>query len=102
MISVYREGKLYSRCNLVCSYCVTAYSRHRISIHVHVLSCIEHEEETVVEEEVVSEAENPPMENNFYFNISGVDLEPPATQGKLRCIIPFLVVLNYLSPYMMH
>jgi hypothetical protein len=52
-----------------------------MSIHVHVLSCIEHEEETVVEE-VVSQAENPPAENNLYFDICGVDPEPPATQGK--------------------
>jgi hypothetical protein len=48
------------------------------------LSCIENEEETVVEEEVVSQAENPPAENNFYFDICGVDPEAPATQGKPR------------------
>jgi hypothetical protein len=58
------------------------------------LSCIEHEEETVIEEEVVSQAENPPAENNFYFDIYRVDPEPPATQGKPRCIILFLVVLK--------
>jgi hypothetical protein len=56
----------------------------------------------VVEEEVVTEAENPPAENNFYFDIYGVDPEPPTTQGKPRCITPFLVVLKSLSPYMMH
>jgi hypothetical protein len=66
------------------------------------LSCIEHEEETVVEDEVVSQAENPPTENNVYFDICEVYPKPPATQGKPRCIIPFLVVLKYLSPYMMH
>jgi hypothetical protein len=60
-----------------------------MSIHVHVLSCIENKEETVVEEEVVPQAENPPAENNFYFDICGTDLEPPATQGKPRCIILF-------------
>ena len=60
-----------------------------MSIHVHVLSCIEHEEESVVEEEVVSQTENPLVENNFYFDICGVETEPPATQGKPRCIIPF-------------
>jgi hypothetical protein len=59
-----------------------------MSIHVNVLSCIENEEETVVEE-VVTQAKNPPAENNFYFDICGVDLEPPATQGKPWCIIPF-------------
>ena len=79
MISVYREGKLYSRYNLIGFYYVTAYSWHHISIHVHVLSCIENEEEIVVEEEVVTQAENPPAENNFYFAICGVDPEPSAT-----------------------
>jgi hypothetical protein len=43
----------------------------------------------VVEEEVVPQTENPPAENNFYFNICGVKPKPPATQGKPRCIIPF-------------
>jgi hypothetical protein len=47
-----------------------------------VLSCIEHEEETVVEEEVVSQTKNPPAKNNFYFDICGVETETPATQGK--------------------
>jgi hypothetical protein len=88
VISVYHEAKLYSTYNLVCFYYVTAYSWHHISIHIHVLSCIENEEETVIEE-VVAQAENPPAENNFYFDICGVDPEPPATQGKPRCIIPF-------------
>jgi hypothetical protein len=55
-----------------------------------------------VVEEVVSETENIPAENNFYFDICGLDPEPPATQVKPRCIIPFLVVLKSLSPYMMH
>ena len=41
-----------------------------------------HEEEIIVEEEVVSQTENPPVENNFYFDIYGVETEPPATQGK--------------------
>jgi hypothetical protein len=44
-----------------------------MSIHVHVLSCIEHEEESIVEEEVVSQTENPLVENNFYFDICGVE-----------------------------
>jgi hypothetical protein len=69
-------------------YYVTAYSWHSISVHIHVLSCIEHEEETVVEEEVVSQTKNIPAENNFYFDICGVEPEPPTTQGKPRCIIP--------------
>jgi hypothetical protein len=65
-----------------------------MSIHVHVLSCIEHEEEPVVEEEVVSRIENPPVENNFYFDTYRVETETPTAQGKPRCIIPFLVVLK--------
>jgi hypothetical protein len=51
----------------------------------------------VVGEEVVPQTENPPVEENFYFNICGVEPEPPATQGKPRCIIPFLVVLNFIT-----
>jgi hypothetical protein len=43
----------------------------------------------VVEEEVVTPAENPPAENNFYFDICGVDPEPPATQGKTWSICLF-------------
>jgi hypothetical protein len=62
---------------------------------------IENEEEIVVEE-VVTPAENPPAENNFYFDICGVDMEPPTTQGKPRCIIHFLDVLNFLSLEMIH
>jgi hypothetical protein len=74
-----------------------------MSIHKPVLSCIEHEEEFVAEEEVVSHTENPPLENNFYFDICGVEIETLTTQGKPRCILRlFLVVLKSLSPYMMH
>jgi hypothetical protein len=28
------------------------------------------------------------VENNFYFDICGVETETPATQGKPQCIIP--------------
>ena len=63
---------------------------------------IEHEEESIVEEEIVPQTENPLEENNFYFNIFGEEAETPTTQGKPRCIIPFLVVLKTLSPYLMH
>jgi hypothetical protein len=73
-----------------------------MSIHVYVLLCIENKEEEVVEEEVASQAETPPVENKFYFDIYGTDPEPPTTQGKPRCIYPFLVVLNSLSLEMMH
>ena len=58
-------------------------------IHVYVLLCIENKEEAVVEEETAPQAEIPPIENNFYFDICGTDPEPPATQGKPRCIYPF-------------
>jgi hypothetical protein len=47
------------------------------------LLCIENEEEALVEEEVVPQAKNPPVENNFYFDICATEPEPPATQGKL-------------------
>jgi hypothetical protein len=52
-----------------------------MSIHLYVLLCIENEG-VVVEEEVASQAEIPPVENNFYFDICGIDPEPPTTQGK--------------------
>jgi hypothetical protein len=85
------------------SFCyIIVYPWHSISIHINVLSCIEHEEESIVEEEIVPQAENPPAENNFYFDICGVETETPTTQVKPRCIIPFLIVLKTLSPCMMH
>jgi hypothetical protein len=65
-----------------------------MSIHVYVLLCIENEEVVVVEEEVGSQAEIPPVENNFYFDICGTNPEPLTTQGKPRCIYPFLVALK--------
>jgi hypothetical protein len=40
-------------------------------------------------EEVAPQAENPSVENNFYFDICGTELEPPATQGKPWCIYHF-------------
>jgi hypothetical protein len=54
-----------------------------MSIHVYVLLCVENEEEVVVEE-VAPQAEIPPVENNFYFDICGTDPEPPTTQGMPR------------------
>jgi hypothetical protein len=56
----------------------------------------------VVEEEVAPQAEIPPVENNFYFDICGTDPELPTTQGKIGAFTPFLVVLNSLSLEMMH
>jgi hypothetical protein len=55
------------------------------------LSLIEHKEESIVEEEAVPQTENPPLENNFYFDICGEEAEAPTTQGKPRYI--------YLSLY---
>jgi hypothetical protein len=63
---------------------------------------IENEEEVIVEEETAPQPEIPPVENSFYFDICGTDSESPTTQGKPRCIYPFLVVLNSLSLEMMH
>jgi hypothetical protein len=57
--------------------------------YIHVLSCIEHEEESIVEEEVFPQTENPPVESNFYFDICGEEAETPTTQGKPRCNYPF-------------
>jgi hypothetical protein len=53
--------------------------------------CIEHEGEFVLEEEVVPQLEEPPVDNNIYFDICGNEPWPesPATQGKPRCIYPF-------------
>jgi hypothetical protein len=73
-----------------------------MSIHVYVLSCIENEEEVIVEEETAPPAEIPPIEKSFYFDICGTDPESPTTQGKPQCIYPFLVILNSLSLEMMH
>ena len=61
------------------------------STFIYVLLRIEHEEESIVEEEVVPPAENPLVENNFYFDICGDEEATPTTQGKPRCI--------YLSLY---
>jgi hypothetical protein len=72
-----------------------------MSIHVYVLSCIANEE-VIVEKEATLRAEIPPVENSFYFDICGTDPESPTTQGKPRCIYPFLVILNSLSLEMMH
>jgi hypothetical protein len=66
------------------------------------LLCLENEEEVVVDEEVAPPTKIPPVRESFYFDICGTDLESPTTQGKPRCIYPFLVVLNSLSLEMMH
>jgi hypothetical protein len=62
-----------------------------MSIHGYIWLCIENEEVTVEEEETAPSTENPPAENYFYFDIYGTEPDSPRTQGKPRCIIPFLV-----------
>jgi hypothetical protein len=74
-----------------------------MSIHVYVSLCIQNEEEVIVEEEETAPStEAPPTGNSFYFDICGTDPESPTTQGKPRCIYPFLVVLNSSSLEVMH
>jgi hypothetical protein len=73
-----------------------------MGIYVCILLCLENEEEVVVEEEVAPPPEIPPVGDCFYFDMCGTDPESPITQGKPRCIYPFLVVLNSLSLEMMH
>jgi hypothetical protein len=58
---------------------------------------VEHEGDFVLEEEVVPQPKDPPVENNLYFDICGEEPDTPATQGKPWCIYPFLV-LQVLSP----
>jgi hypothetical protein len=55
----------------------------------------ENEEEVVVEEEVAPPPpEDPPTGNCFYFDICGVELDSPITQGKPRCICHLLAILK--------
>jgi hypothetical protein len=58
---------------------------------MYVLLRVEHEEDSIEEEEVVPPTENPPVENNFHFDICGEEAATPTTQGKPRCIYLFLV-----------
>jgi hypothetical protein len=53
---------------------------------------IENEEEIVVEEKGVAPPppEDPPAGNCFYFDICGVELDSPITQGKPWCICHLL------------
>jgi hypothetical protein len=60
-----------------------------MGIHACILLCIENEENIIVEEETAPQAEYPPVENNFYFDICGTNPESPTAQGKPRCIYPF-------------
>jgi hypothetical protein len=73
-----------------------------MGIHVCILLCIENEEEVIVEKETAPLAEIPPAENSFYFDICGTDPESPTTQGKPRCIYPFLVISNSLTLELVH
>jgi hypothetical protein len=40
---------------------------------------VDHEEDYIIEEEVVPPMENPPVENNFYFEICGEEVATPTT-----------------------
>jgi hypothetical protein len=62
-----------------------------MSIHEYVLLCIENEE-VIVEEETAPQAEIPPVENSFYFDICGTDPESPTTQGKPWLHLPLYLL----------
>ncbi|KAL5671877.1 hypothetical protein ACJX0J_016183, partial [Zea mays] len=49
-------------------------------VRIQCCAVAENEEKVVVEEEAAPQAEIPPIENNFYFDICGTDPEPPTTQ----------------------
>jgi hypothetical protein len=83
----------------------TAFYRFVLILHIHdiasaiiyVLLCIEHGEEPIVVEEVVPLTENPPVENNFYFDICGEEAATPTTQGKPLCIyLPCILKFYHL------
>jgi hypothetical protein len=79
------------------------FYKHHMSIHGYIWLYIENEEEIIVEEEVTAPStENPPTGNCFYFDICGIDPNSLTIQGKPWCICHLLVVLKFLSPYMMH
>ena len=73
-----------------------------MGIYVCILLCLENEEVVVVAEEVATPTKIPPVGDGFYFDICGIDPESIMTEGKPRCIYPFLVVLNSLSLELMH
>jgi hypothetical protein len=63
---------------------------------MYVLLHVEQEEYYIVEEEeVVPLTENPPVENNFYFDICGEEAATPTTQSKPRCFYLFPCILNF-------
>ena len=70
-----------------------------MSIHDYIWLYIENEEEIEVEEARTTPPppEEPQASNCFYFDICGAEPDSPITQGKPRCIIPFLVVLNFIT-----
>jgi hypothetical protein len=72
-----------------------------MGIHVCILLCIENEE-VIVKEETAPQAEIPPVENSFYFDICGTDPESPTTQGNPGAFTLFHVISNSLSLEMMH
>jgi hypothetical protein len=95
----YHEGKLYSRHKLMCFCCIF------IASHEHSCICIviyRKRRRSDCRRKTTPQAEIPPVENSFYFDICGTDPESPTTQGKPRCIYLFLVILKSLSLEMMH
>jgi hypothetical protein len=70
-----------------------------MALHKHpcIVLRVEHEGDYIVEEEVVPQTEEPPVENNLYFDICGEETALLATQGKPRCIYPFSCVLKSFS-----
>jgi hypothetical protein len=94
----YHEGKLYSRHKLMCFCCIF------IASHEHSCICIViyRKRRSDCRRKTTPQAEIPPVENSFYFDICGTDPESPTTQGKPRCIYLFLVILKSLSLEMMH
>jgi hypothetical protein len=72
------------------TFYILAYPCHNISIHIHIIA-YRTRIRVYIRRKVVPLIENPPMENNFYFDICGEEVATPTTQGKPRSI--------YLSLY---
>jgi hypothetical protein len=69
-----------------------------MSIHGYIWLYIKNEEEVEVEEgKATPPPEDPPDGNCLYFDICGVELDSPTTQGKPRCICHHLAILKPFS-----
>jgi hypothetical protein len=58
---------------------------------------VEHKGDYIIEKEFAPRIEDPPVENNLYFDICGEEPAFPATQGKPWCIYPSLVLQNFIT-----